>query len=101
MPTSWLIPAVAVHRSALPLISREPSLVGCSERSRPGSMATQLWPSLSAREYCCWLTCDQMAAGASRAVSLVGEKAPLIGPAPMKIVTPFAGLLVFHFAVKL
>src|SRR5713226_386276 len=102
MPRSWLKPALAVQRSALPPSSRVADALGLTVSFRlVESMSTQVDPSLSGRLYCMALTALRaFAVGTSCALSRVGEYRPVIGPAPAKIVAPEAFLLVFHFSLN-
>src|ERR1700730_11071122 len=53
MPRSWLMPAVAVHRSALPVMMANEFWVGASvSESRVASRSRQLVPSLPVSRYC-------------------------------------------------
>ena len=50
---SWLYPAVAVHRSALPESTASKFAAGLRLiDSTPGSMSIQVWPSLLGSAYC-------------------------------------------------
>src|SRR5450759_1691018 len=75
MPMSWLKPALAVHRSALPP-SRTVALTPVNEglTRRFASISVQVAPSLEPRLYCCVLAAPATSlVGTSWAVRRVGE----------------------------
>src|SRR6266478_6188558 len=89
MPRSWLKPAFAVHRSVL--------APGATVTLSAASMVCQVAPSELLSEY--WLVETALyglaPAGMLFTKRLVGEKRPPMGPAPMTMLLPAAGLLVF------
>src|SRR5438128_1040918 len=97
IPTSWLTPAVAVHRSALPPRIQSELLVGMTWVLRlVESIGVQSLPVLPLFKYC-WLLEASIrfaATGKRCIVSRVGEKFGQL-PAAATIVAVVA-LLVFH-----
>src|SRR2546426_12662240 len=104
MPRSWLKPAFAVQRSALPLTSARQLFDGFVVSDNHGGVVEiggfglpsvrQVLPLL----FVSWnwdvgaLSAKLVLLGTNTAVRLVGEYAPAIGPAPAQIDPPSARL---------
>src|SRR5437879_1422647 len=73
MPMSWLMPGVAVHRSALPAITMEVPRLPCTLTVSAGSISDQVLPSLLVRNG--WVAMAALTIGVwtSCTVSRVGE----------------------------
>src|ERR1700719_504688 len=106
MPTSWLNPALEVHRSALPLRMATQLDAGVSVSvsgvAEVESMSVQVLPSLWARVDCRVSTAVAAApdaVGTRSVVRRVGEKLVVVdghGPAPAQMVAPAAFLVALH-----
>src|ERR1700693_4254656 len=106
MPTSWLKPALEVHRSALPLRMATQLDAGVRVRvsgvAEVESMSVQVLPSLLARVDCrvsAAVAAAPDVVGTRSAVRRVGEKLVVAdghGPAPAQMVLPAAVLFAFH-----
>src|SRR3984893_6724189 len=108
IPMSWLKPALAVHRSMLPLSRAIESVAGvivmASGVLEVVSRSVQVAPSLLPRRYCALLAIDWTVpddTGISWAVRRGGEEEAQSGhgPAPARMVAPGADRFVFHCIV--